>query len=79
MLYVVVDSAHAGFSLTRSPDQTIKKLWQEVRRLVAENIDDVGMPLEQVIHSIVVSISVCSESKQISDDCNGRLEVTSLH
>mmetsp|Transcript_129070 Transcript_129070/g.413586 ORF Transcript_129070/g.413586 Transcript_129070/m.413586 type:complete len:231 (+) Transcript_129070:1246-1938(+) len=68
ILHVVVRVPHSIRGQTRTPHEPIQEGEQQSRRLSAENLKDVWVPLEELLHAVVVALPVGTDRQQILDD-----------
>ena len=55
---------------------TIQELGNKVRRLIAENLYDVRVTFEQLVHPEVIAVAVCPESEKVLESLHSSQEGT---
>mmetsp|Transcript_32666 Transcript_32666/g.87698 ORF Transcript_32666/g.87698 Transcript_32666/m.87698 type:complete len:244 (+) Transcript_32666:1238-1969(+) len=65
MFYVIIDSPLSTFDHSRTPDESIEEHWQESWRLVPKSHDDIGVTGEELVSSVVVSVSVSANGEKV--------------
>mmetsp|Transcript_1966 Transcript_1966/g.5532 ORF Transcript_1966/g.5532 Transcript_1966/m.5532 type:complete len:239 (-) Transcript_1966:590-1306(-) len=65
MLDVVVDAPLPLLRDARSPDEAVQEYRKQRRRIDAQALDDVGVPLEENVVAIVVAVAVRADGQQV--------------
>mmetsp|Transcript_93649 Transcript_93649/g.269627 ORF Transcript_93649/g.269627 Transcript_93649/m.269627 type:complete len:411 (-) Transcript_93649:1187-2419(-) len=72
--HVIVHAAEATFDDARTPHEAIEEHGQQRRRVGAEALDDVGVPFEHDVHTIVVSVAIRADREKVLYDRTGGFE-----
>mmetsp|Transcript_2921 Transcript_2921/g.7041 ORF Transcript_2921/g.7041 Transcript_2921/m.7041 type:complete len:213 (-) Transcript_2921:874-1512(-) len=78
VLDVVDHAALTALSGPRSPNQAIQQDRKQGGCIHAETLHDVGMALEQNVHTEVVAIAVRADGQEVQEDGSGRLQAPGL-
>mmetsp|Transcript_64252 Transcript_64252/g.184665 ORF Transcript_64252/g.184665 Transcript_64252/m.184665 type:complete len:327 (-) Transcript_64252:365-1345(-) len=76
---IVIHTALAMLCGTGAPDQAVQQHRNQVRRIHAQTLHDIGMSLEECVHAVVVAIAVGADRQQVLNDGSGRNKAPRLN
>ena len=75
MLQKVIHTAHTIFCRTRTPDETVQQDRNDGWSGKQKSLNDVWMPLEQLVRAVEISLPICSDCQEVFND--GRCSIQS--